>query len=203
MELNEKLKDLRKEKGWTQEQLAERLFVSRTAVSKWESGRGYPNIDSLKRLSQLYSVSIDDLLSNEELLIVVETETRGDRLSMLNLMYGSLDMLLFLGIFLPLYGEVEGTGIRAVSLVNYQELMTGKGLVSLGVFITLGILGVVELLVYFLKKHSLMAQGKFVSLGIHAVSILLFSQAHVPYVTAYLFLLFILKILLLLKNNET
>ena len=46
MEFNEKLLELRKQKGLTQEELAEVLFVSRTAISKWESGRGYPNIDS-------------------------------------------------------------------------------------------------------------------------------------------------------------
>ena len=48
MEFNEKLQELRKGKGLTQEELAQAIFVSRTAVSKWESGRGYPNIDSLK-----------------------------------------------------------------------------------------------------------------------------------------------------------
>ena len=47
MEFNEKLQSLRKNKGLTQEELAEALYVSRTAISKWESGRGYPSIDSL------------------------------------------------------------------------------------------------------------------------------------------------------------
>lgn len=51
MEFNEKLQELRKGKGLTQEELAQEIFVSRTAVSKWESGRGYPNIDSLKELA--------------------------------------------------------------------------------------------------------------------------------------------------------
>lgn len=51
MEFNEKLQELRKNKNLTQEQLAEMLFVSGTAISKWESGRGYPSIDSLKEIS--------------------------------------------------------------------------------------------------------------------------------------------------------
>ena len=63
MEFNEKLKELRKSKGLTQEELAEALFVSRTAISKWESGKGYPSIDSLKDISKYFSVTIDDLLS--------------------------------------------------------------------------------------------------------------------------------------------
>ena len=48
MEFNEKLQELRKQKNLTQEELAGDLFVSRTAISKWESGRGNPGIDSLK-----------------------------------------------------------------------------------------------------------------------------------------------------------
>lgn len=68
MELSEKLQELRKEKGLTQEELAEALFVSRTAISKWESGRGVPNIESLKAISKFFSVSIDELLSGEEIL---------------------------------------------------------------------------------------------------------------------------------------
>ena len=59
MEFHEKLQQLRKQKGLTQEQLADQLYVSRAAVSKWESGRGYPNIDSLKALAKFYSVTID------------------------------------------------------------------------------------------------------------------------------------------------
>ena len=61
MEFNEKLQQLRTGKGLTQEQLAEHLYVSRTAISKWESGKGYPNIESLKCNSKFFSVTIDEL----------------------------------------------------------------------------------------------------------------------------------------------
>ena len=70
MEFSEKLKELRKNRGLTQEELANDLYVSRTAISKWESGKGYPNIDSLKVISKYFSVSLDELLSNEELLLL-------------------------------------------------------------------------------------------------------------------------------------
>ena len=72
MEFHEKLQELRKQRGLTQEELAEALYVSRTAISKWESGRGYPNIDSLKEISNFFSVSIDDLLSSEKMLFIAE-----------------------------------------------------------------------------------------------------------------------------------
>ena len=58
MEFYEKLQELRKSRGLTQEELAEMLSVSRTAISKWESGRGYPNIDSLKAISKCFSVAV-------------------------------------------------------------------------------------------------------------------------------------------------
>ncbi|MBQ2487986.1 MAG: helix-turn-helix transcriptional regulator, partial [Ruminococcus sp.] len=68
MEFNEKLQELRKSKGLTQEELAKELYVSRTAISKWESGRGYPNIDSLKEISRYFSVSIDELICPDEII---------------------------------------------------------------------------------------------------------------------------------------
>ena len=54
MEFNEKLQELRKNKGLTQEELAQILYVSRTAISKWESGCGFPNIESLKSISKYF-----------------------------------------------------------------------------------------------------------------------------------------------------
>lgn len=71
MEFHEKLQELRKQRGMTQEELAAALYVSRTAVSKWESGRGYPSIDSLKAVSGFFGVSLDQLLSSEAVLTLL------------------------------------------------------------------------------------------------------------------------------------
>ena len=78
MEFHEKLQELRKSRGLTQEELAEALFVSRTAISKWESGRGYPSIDSLKEISRYFSVSIDELLSGDQLVLIAEKENKSN-----------------------------------------------------------------------------------------------------------------------------
>ena len=107
MEFNEKLQHLRKENNMTQEQLAERLYVSRAAVSKWESGKGYPNIESLKAISKLFSVSIDDLLSGDELLTLAETENRTNINTIYGLIFGILDLSAVIFFILPLFGERE------------------------------------------------------------------------------------------------
>lgn len=65
MELYEKLYELRRASGMSQEELAEKLGVSRQAVSKWESGATQPELQKLIELSKLYSVSVDELLSLE------------------------------------------------------------------------------------------------------------------------------------------
>ena len=59
------LKDLRKEKGLTQEQLAESLNVSRRTVSRWETGMNMPDLDLLMELSDLYAVDLREMLNGE------------------------------------------------------------------------------------------------------------------------------------------
>ena len=66
MTLGEKLKSARKSVGLTQEQLAEKLLVSRQAVTKWEADKGMPDIENLKQLSKLLDISIDYLLDSGE-----------------------------------------------------------------------------------------------------------------------------------------
>lgn len=66
MAFGEKLRSARKRAGLTQEQLAEKLYVSRQAVAKWEADRGMPDIENLKRLSQRLNVSVDFLLDGEK-----------------------------------------------------------------------------------------------------------------------------------------
>lgn len=62
----EKLKIERKNKGWSQEELAEKLFVSRQSVSKWENGQNYPSIEIIIKLSDLFGITIDELLRSDE-----------------------------------------------------------------------------------------------------------------------------------------
>lgn len=121
MEFHEKLQALRKQKGWTQEELAERLFVSRTAVSKWESGRGYPGIESLKALSKVYAVSIDELLSGAELLDLAETEQKQQAAGTRDVVYGILDCMTALLYLLPVFAQEAAGKVITVPLLAYTE----------------------------------------------------------------------------------
>ena len=68
MTLGEKIKEARKQCGLSQEQLAEKMAISRSAVAKWEANNGLPDIDNLKALAQLLNVSIDYLLDDGEVI---------------------------------------------------------------------------------------------------------------------------------------
>jgi transcriptional regulator with XRE-family HTH domain len=66
MIFGEKLKTERNKKGWSQEELAEKLFISRQSVSKWENGQNYPGIEIIIKISDLFGVTIDELLKSDE-----------------------------------------------------------------------------------------------------------------------------------------
>ena len=68
MELSQKLKELRKKQGLTQLELAERLFVSRQAISGWEAGTSRPSTENLQSLSRLFNIPLETLLALETLL---------------------------------------------------------------------------------------------------------------------------------------
>jgi len=68
MTFGEKLKNARKEAGLSQEQLAEKMSVSRSAIAKWETDKGMPDVNNLKAIAQLLNVSVDYLLDDDEKL---------------------------------------------------------------------------------------------------------------------------------------
>lgn len=65
MTFSERLKDLRKEKGVSQEELAKVLHITRQSISKWETGTAYPDMEKMKMLSDFYELSLDELMDQE------------------------------------------------------------------------------------------------------------------------------------------
>lgn len=193
MEFHEKLQELRKNRGLTQEELANALYVSRTAVSKWESGRGYPSIDSLKRLAVFYAVSIDDLLSADKAISLAERENSDNLKRIGELLFGAVDLCSLLLIVLPLYPKPVAGHVYAVSLFDYTE-KTGAGrMLYWCLFAALAALGAVKLLLIQCgaeKGKRLVTAG---SMGIGILTVLLLAMAREAYATAVAFLLFVIK----------
>lgn len=201
MEFHEKLQYLRKQNQWTQEQLAEKLYVSRTAVSKWESGKGYPNIESLKAISKIFAISIDELLSGEELIAAAEIENRETLHNMYTSIIGLLDLLVVLCIILPLYGNPADGTIQSVNLFSFNAVTTIVRIFYWTVFLALIAMGTAELLLSRGEKENGKMPIQKLSLLLSILAILFFAAVKEPYVIALLFLFFLIKLFLIMKQT--
>lgn len=202
MEFNEKLQKLRKDRGLTQEELAEALFVSRTAISKWESGRGYPSIDSLKEISKFFSVTIDELLSTERLLSIAERENKSNIQKMCNLLLGIVDLFSFVLIVLPLYPNPVNGYMYAVNLFNYTETTSFNKLIYWIMFLSLIVVGAVKIVLTQCKieKGQNIVTGCSMILSI--LTVLFLAMAKEAYAITLVFILLIIKGMLLFKHSK-
>lgn len=198
MEFHEKLQELRKNRGLTQEELAEALYVSRTAISKWESGRGYPSIDSLKEISRYFSVTIDDLLSSEKLLFIAEKENKSNIRNMCDLLFGIADMCSVLLIILPLYpNSIEGY-IYSVNLLAYTETTPMNRFISWSMVGSLVLCGLIK--VWMTEKRIKAVTD--ISMVLSILNVLFLAMTRVAYAIVIAFLLLIIKGILLLKSSQ-
>lgn len=107
MEIGKKLKDARMRSGFTQESVAEKINVSRQTISNWENEKSYPDIISVIELSNLYSISLDELLKGDEKMMehleestnVVKSTRKLIGAILLNLI--TVILLVTLSMFLP------------------------------------------------------------------------------------------------------
>lgn len=97
MKIGDKIKKLRINNNLTQEQLAEKLFVTRNTISKWETNKSIPNIDSLKILSEVFNVPLDNLISDEEFYFIKVSQKKEVEFNK-NLIYSLIIFILFVAI---------------------------------------------------------------------------------------------------------
>lgn len=198
MELSEKLQALRKQKGLTQEELAQALYVSRTAVSKWESGRGYPSIDSLRAISRFYSVSIDELLSSGEALTIAEEDNKEKQKRFRSRVFALLDMSAAAFVFLPLFGQEMGGAVATVALT---VLVQAPPYLKAAYFLLVTMQVLLGAAILALQKKSCGPWPERTSLLLGSAGVLLFIVSRQPYAAAFAFLLMLIKVLLLLKQQ--
>ena len=202
MELNEKLQELRKNKGLTQEELAAALYVSRTAVSKWESGRGLPSIDSLKQISAFFDVSIDDLLSADKALSLAEQENKASQRSFCDLLLGISDLCAILLILLPLYPRVDGKTVYAVDFLTYARTAAFSGWIFAFLFAGLILTGAVKIGSVCGKTETAQPLLTGISLCISIAAVLLLAVTRNAYATSLTFLLLVITGTMLLKRPQ-
>ncbi|MDU5336277.1 helix-turn-helix transcriptional regulator [Enterococcus sp.] len=197
MDFNEKLKQLRQNKKWTQEELAGKLFISRTAISKWESGRGFPSIESLKAISQVFEISIDELLSNSELISIAEKDKAQQQKRFQHLLMGILDCMVGLLLLLPIFGKAQGERITFVNMWQLSpETLTLKIILSFFVILTM-LYGIYELIVSRREQRIVIT----ISLISTLFGILLFIMTRHPYPAAYLLMILAIKGVFLLNSH--
>ena len=196
MDFGEKLKALRTERGLTQEQLAARLYVSRTAVSKWETGGGSPNLDSLQAVARLFDVSVDDLLSADDLIVLARDERRSTARSSGMLSFGLLDVLAVVFAFIPLYGVDDGSFVRMANLADYGASVDfgASFAVMAAAVVSLMFVGAVEIVLAAAGSRRAARIVALVGFAVQALAVVLFASSMQPYATTLMFALLLAKV---------
>ena len=199
MEFKEKLQELRKKKGLTQEELAKSLYVSRTAISKWESGRGYPSIESLKAIAAFFSVTVDELLSSDEILVLAEEDGKQKKRHTRDLLFGALDICMSLLLFLPLFAVRGADPVQSTSLLFFNSTESYLKIVYLVIVIATSLLGVLLLALQSLEIDVWVKSKAKLSLILGTAALLIFTISLQPYAAVFAFLLLAIKVLTLIK----
>ena len=201
MEFHEKLQELRRQKGLTQEELAASLYVSRTAISKWESGRGYPSIESLRVIAGFFSVTVDDLLSAETVLIVAEEQQKQTKTHVADTVRGLLDVCMSLLLFLPLFAERAYGVVASVSLLSLTTVQTYLKISYIAAVIALVIIGVLTLALQNCQATAWVKSKTLLSFAFGAIATLLFILTLQPYPAVFALALLAVKAFWLVKKR--
>ena len=194
MEFNEKLQELRKNKNLTQEQLAEMLFVSRTAISKWESGRGYPSIDSLKEISNFLQYPLMIYFQGKKSLLLHKRIVNKESI-ILEIWYCSVATY----FFLPIFAQNTGDVIESVSLLSYTKAESYIIVPYMIIVIGLILCGVITLALQNCTTLFWIRIKSKLSLSLSVLATLFFMLSRQPYAGTFILVFMIIKTLMLIK----
>ena len=200
MEFNEKLQELRKKKGITQDELATKIYVSRTAISKWESGRGYPSIESLKAIASFFSVTVDELLSPCEALTLAEEDGKKKAGNIRDLINGLLDIAVALLLFVPLLAVRSEEALKVVSLITHNGIKLYLKVIYMTFVICTVATGILTLALQNVQSELWKKSKVKLSLILSTVLVLLFIVSLQPYAAVFTLSLLIIKVVTLIKK---
>ena len=173
--------------------------MSRTAISKWESGRGYPSIDSLKEIAKYFSVTIDELLSSNEVLSIAEEDNKQREKHFRSLVFGLLDISVLMFFFLPFFGQKANGIVQEVSLLSLNGISSYLRIAYYAVVIAIIVYGILTLTFQNSQKLFWVQNREKISLILNAVAVFLFIISSQPYAGTFLFIFLIIKALMLIK----
>ena len=162
-EFGQKLREVRIAKGYTQQTLAEKLYVTRQTVSRWESGNRYPDLETLKKISVELEVSVDELLSiephpDEQKEMTAEEEKTTDvfekskEKNIINRVMAVLYMIIIAGLTIYLLGNLKENGIFNGNCPNPEAYI--YILLDCLIKISVYFIGAVGAGLYFYRKHG-------------------------------------------------
>ena len=170
MEIGNKINQLRKLSGMTQEQLAEKLSVSRQTISKWESGGTSPDLESVVKISRIFHVSLDDLLMEGEASVTAKNDEQItlEDLVKINLHNRKMTLLFISGLIFIMVSILNFAYVIALQSTTlstqymlYRYIVTGQyenapinywGLLIPSIIA--GVIGMVLCLCYILKNRK-------------------------------------------------
>ena len=122
--IGERIKKYRNEKGLTQEELSKILLVSRSAISNWEIGRNYPDLDSIVLLSDIFEISLDELLKEDNTMVtkISKEQKRGKLNKKLVVYLLGVIVFLLLTIGFILYQTTDFNQYISTKIVSNVEL---------------------------------------------------------------------------------
>lgn len=193
MDISNKIKKIREENGLTQEQFANELFVSRTAVSKWELGKGYPSIDSLKLISKKFNISLDTLLSSNDILDIAEQDIIVRKNKSRNLFTAILDIFAVLILFLPFFAEKVNDDFVCLPLFACKDISPLNLFVFTLITCLLIFCGILELVNIKLESKKFEKVLFFTTFILSILAVVFFIECREIYASTFVFGLLVAK----------
>lgn len=190
MELSQKIQKMRKELGLTQEQLAEQLFVSRTAVSKWETGRGTPSMESLQMMAKFFGITLDELLRADEVIVIAEDENRENINRFASCVDGIFNIAAVMGLLLPLYKVEQNQIFHSVPLYQYNGWLA---VVYWTLTVGMTVCGAIQILINKGEREKVKTIMTRIGMAWNISAVFLLILSGQPYPAVMFFALFLIK----------
>ena len=166
-----------------------------------ESGRGYPNIESLKAITKFFAVTVDELLSSDEVLTIAEEDSKRKETHLRDLMYGVLDLCISMLLFLPLFAQSSDGLIESVSLISLSGI---RPYIKWAYLVFVFLMMVIGALTLALQNHSETVWTRVkskLSLSFGVIIVLIFILSRQPYAPVFSLVLLAIKTLMLIKRT--